>query len=162
MKVALPLESTVEVISLKRGEICPIPGVAPALLGVVNQGGRLLWVLDLSDLLKLEPSRGQSVLRSNLSRSQERLSLLTIAGNSATSPREKAEHQIGCLVSALKGIVSLNPAQFKPVPATVPSSIREFVSGITEIDSSPVAILNSNAIFAALQASVPTTSLIHQ
>lgn len=56
LKVALPLDSTREVISLTYGEICPVPGVSPALLGVANQRGKLLWVLELGDLLKIPPS----------------------------------------------------------------------------------------------------------
>ncbi len=53
--ILFPLESTEEVISLTYGEICPVPGVSFALLGVVNQRGKLLWVLDLSDLFQIAP-----------------------------------------------------------------------------------------------------------
>jgi twitching motility protein PilI len=47
MEVVLPLDSAVEVITLNQKEICPIPGVSPALLGVVNHRGKLLWVLQV-------------------------------------------------------------------------------------------------------------------
>ena len=154
VKVALPLLSTAEVISLRRGDICPIPGVAPALLGVVNHRGKILWVLELSDLLKLAPSPG-------LARPQDRLTLVVLrASNDGVG--EGAERQIACAVSALSGIVPLNPRQFKPVSKKLTSELRPFVSGVTEIEQSRVAILNIEAILAALSASVPTTSLIRQ
>ena len=156
VKVALPLVSTAEVISLRRGDICPIPGVAPALLGVVNHRGRILWVLELSDLLKLAPSPG-------VARPQDRLTLVVLRATSeGVGVGEGAERQIACAVSALSGIVPLNPRQFKPISKKLTSELRLFVCGVTEIEQSRVAILNIEAILAALSASVPTTSLIPQ
>lgn len=50
-KIAIPLDKVQEVMSINYGDICPIPGVKDGLLGVVNQRGNLLWLLDLSQLL---------------------------------------------------------------------------------------------------------------
>lgn len=58
VRVAVPLAQTAEVAMLSQTQVCPIPGVASALLGVVSQRGKLLWVLELSDLLGLPPSGG--------------------------------------------------------------------------------------------------------
>jgi chemotaxis signal transduction protein len=45
----LPLDSVVEVLEL--GELLPVPSREPALLGVVNQRGRLVPVFGLAELL---------------------------------------------------------------------------------------------------------------
>ena len=90
-----PLSSTQEVISLTYGEICSVPGVCDALTGVVNQRGRLLWVLDLSDLLQIAPD-------DKLRRSQDKLTLLVLSNST------KSEQQVGCVVSVLKGIIPLD------------------------------------------------------
>lgn len=148
--VLLPLDSTVEVITLNMGQICPIPGTPPAVLGVVNQRGRLLWVLDLSDLLGLAPPPKRL-------QSQQRLTLVVVTASSANSTIGQAEPQLGCVVSALKGIVLLEPAEFKPVPAIIPQ-IALFSSGVAEIEQSQVAVLNVNAVLSAV--SVPSSSLI--
>ncbi len=140
IQVALSVESITEVITLARAEICPIPGVSPALLGVVNQRGRLLWVLELSDLFLEYPVKR--------SRPQDRLTLVVISTNIA-----KTQCQLGCVVSALKGILPLDSAQFQPVPASSSASIRSYVSGITEIEQSSVAIIKIDAVLAALQTS---------
>lgn len=50
-KIAIPLEQIQELIKVNYGDICPIPGVKKAVLGVVSQRGILLWLLDLSLLL---------------------------------------------------------------------------------------------------------------
>lgn len=95
--VLFPLESTQEVISLTYGEVCPVPGVSSALIGVVNQRGKLLWVLELSDLLQLSETQYTR-------RSQDNLTLLVLKS------RKESGQQVGCVVSALKGIISLDLA----------------------------------------------------
>lgn len=97
LKVLFLLENTQEVISVKYGEISPVPGVSSALLGVVNQRGKLLWVLDLSDLLQIP-------LDQTNRRASDTLTLLLLS-NSKTSGQ-----QVGCVVSALEGIISLDIA----------------------------------------------------
>ncbi len=49
--IAIPLEQVQEVISVNAVDICPIPGVSEAILGMMNQRGNLIWLLDLSLLL---------------------------------------------------------------------------------------------------------------
>ncbi len=95
VKVLFPLENAEEVISLTYGEICPVPGVSSALLGVVNQRGKLLWVLELSDLLQIDPDKKSR-------RSQDTLTLLVL------SDSQNSEQQVGCVVSTLKGIIPID------------------------------------------------------
>lgn len=95
VNVLFPLINVEEVISLSYGEICPVPGVSSALLGVVNQRGKLLWVLELSDLLQIAPDRKSR-------RSQDTLTLLVL------SDVNNLEEQVGCVVSALKGIIPID------------------------------------------------------
>jgi twitching motility protein PilI len=150
--VVLPLNSTAEVISVTLGEICLIPGIPPAVLGVVNQRGRLLWVVELSDLLGLAPCPKRL-------QSQDNLTLVVLTASLANSTVGQESRQLGCVVSSLKGIVSLDPAKFKPVSARLSPTLGSFLSGVAEIEQLPVAILNTDAVLTAL--SVPTTSLIH-
>lgn len=50
-QIAIPLDQVQEVMSINYIDICPIPGVKDSLLGVINQKGNLLWLVDLSRLL---------------------------------------------------------------------------------------------------------------
>ena len=154
VKLAIPLESTTEVISVFRREICPIPGVAPALLGAINQRGRLLWVLDLSELFNLGASRGRS-------RPQDSLTLVITRANGTFSSEGKAQPQIACVVSSLKGIVPLQESEFQPISPEISQFMRSFVSGITEIERASVGILNINAVLARLQRSESATSMVN-
>lgn len=136
----IPLEHTAGVITLTSEQICPIPGIPPAILGVINQRGSLLWVLELSDLLGQDPS-SRSLSKYNLN--------LIVLTASAAATGEQETPQVGCVVSLLKEIVFLNPEQFKPVPADFPIS-GSFLSGVAEIEQSLVSVLNVNAVFTAL------------
>lgn len=150
MEVVLPLDSAVEVITINQKEICPIPGVSPALLGVVNQRGKLLWVLQLSDFLGLAKSPKQ--------RLQDNLILLVVTTESANSSAIGRECQLAFVVSALKGIVTLNPIKIKPVSAKLAPNLGSFLSGVTEIEQSVVGVLNVNTVLSAI--SVYTNSSV--
>ena len=150
MEVVLPLDSAVEVITINQKEICPIPGVSPALLGVVNQRGKLLWVLQLSDFLGLAKSPKQ--------RLQDNLILLVVTTESANSSAIGRECQLACVVSALKGIVTLNSIKIKPVSARLAPNLGSFLSGVTEIEQSLVGVLNVNTVLSAI--SVYTNSSV--
>jgi len=150
MEVVLPLDSAVEVITLNQKEICPIPGVSPALLGVVNQRGKLLWVLQLSNFLGLAKSPKQ--------RLQDNLILLVVTTESANSSAIGRECQLACVVSALKGIVTLNSIKIKPVSARLAPNLGSFLSGVTEIEQSVVGVLNVNTVLSAI--SVYTNSSV--
>lgn len=137
-------------MTLTLEQICPIPGVAPTLLGVANQRGKLLWVLDLSGLLEL----GSSVRNA---RAKTNLTLVVLNGGTVYAAREQDARQLGCIVSTLKGIVSLDCEQFQPVIAQSPPALNIFGSGMAQIEQSPVTVLNVNAIFTALSTSDRTS-----
>lgn len=145
--VVLPLECTQEVMLLERGEICPIPGVASALIGVVNQRGRMLWVLDLSDLLGLSLSPSGRLSRT---KTQDSLTTLLITPNSNKAALGTTQPTLACVV-AIKRVVSLNPATFKAVPTRLSPALKRFFTGVVKIENSVVAVLNVNAIFKYLQ-----------
>lgn len=146
-KVVLPLSSIQEVISLNYGEVCPIPGVCPAILGVVNQRGKLLWVLDLGDLLKI-PTSDENV------RPQTDLKLLVL--NDRLTPNSQAtERQVGCVVESLKGVVSLDSSEFQPLAiAQISIALKSFSSAIAYIEQEAVAALDIQTILNNIQTEI--------
>lgn len=140
-ELLLPLEHTEGAVSLTSVQICPIPGIPNSVLGVVNQRGKLLWVLELSNLLGL----GQTP-RLTPKYNFTAVVLTDLAGAQSRS----RSRQVACVVSFLKGIVVLNREQFKPVPADYSPLYSSFLSGVVEIEQSLVSILNVNAVFNTL------------
>jgi twitching motility protein PilI len=141
IELLIPLEHTGSAISLPVEQICPIPGIPPAVLGVVNQRGKLLWVIQLSNLLGLRQSETSL-------RAQYNLTLLVLSATSRTTG-EQESRMVGCVVSTLKEIIFLDSKQFKPVPAKSPI-LCSFLSGMAQIERSLVSVLNVNAVFTAL------------
>lgn len=136
VQLAVPLTHTAEVLTLTRRQICPIPGVGSHLLGTIDRRGRLLWVLELGDLLGL-PQKGTR------RQSHDKLTLLELIARN--------EARVGCVVSALKGIVSLDPDSFQPVPSQLHASVRPFLQGMTAVEGKRVAAIDVPSVLAALR-----------
>ncbi|ERN40377.1 chemotaxis signal transduction protein [Rubidibacter lacunae KORDI 51-2] len=137
VRVAAAIASVVEVTGCSRGEVCPLPGVPSALLGVLNQRGRLLWVLDLGRLLRLPPT-------SELPRPQDRLTLVILGDRQGRA-------RLGCVVVALRGVVGLDREQLKPPPARLQADVRPLVSGMGITPDGLIAAIDVDAILASLQ-----------
>jgi twitching motility protein PilI len=129
-QLAIPLEQTAEVFSVQRKEICPIPGVHPSLLGVINKRGQLLWILDFSSLLSISSST--KVLNQD-----EKLTTIIL---------KNKEKQIGCVVKKLQGIIEIGSQEFSKV-----SWQKQYFIAETFVNSSPLSILDVTAVFANLQ-----------
>uniref|UniRef100_B8HM42 CheW protein n=1 Tax=Cyanothece sp. (strain PCC 7425 / ATCC 29141) TaxID=395961 RepID=B8HM42_CYAP4 len=151
--LAVPLHSVAEVFALNLGQICPIPGVVAVLLGVTNQRGRLLWVLELADLLGL-PATGEG------RRPQDRITLLVLSAGETDTATGQAQIQLGCGVTALKGIVTLDSSLAQPVTDTTPGLPTHLLSGVLEVNQQPTALLNVEAVLAAIHSfTVPAAAI---
>ncbi len=54
-RVMLPAQQLLEVLSLSADRLSPIPDTPAYVMGVTNWRGEVLWVVDLSALMGLEP-----------------------------------------------------------------------------------------------------------
>ncbi|PNW48162.1 UNVERIFIED_CONTAM: hypothetical protein BEN50_11480 [Euhalothece sp. KZN 001] len=134
----LPITETVEVITCLRKDICPIPGVVFPLRGVLNQRGRLLWIVGLGDLLGLSRKEQKR-------RAQDQLTVVIL------SSQTEAQIRLGVVVSKLQGIVSVAEDQIAPVSPQMRSAASLFFDGITTIDQKKVGLINVSQVFAHLQ-----------
>ncbi len=129
LTVAIPLTKTREVLSFPLSSLCLIPGVRPELLGVSNQRGNLLWVIDLPRLLS--PATAKPLNYRTLNNTKA----VVLVGESA---------QGAAIAEGLKGIVSFERGEIKP--------LREpFLLGESNKDGETILILDVDQIFAWLQ-----------
>jgi twitching motility protein PilI len=136
----IPIAETVEVVTCLRQEICPIPGVLFPLRGVLNQRGKLLWVLGLGDLLGLPPQQQRK-------HAQDQLTVVILGSETEANVR------CGAVVSRLQGIVSLSQEAFTPVPSKFRPQARRFLAGITTLENQKAALLQGASVFQYLQES---------
>ena len=132
VKVLFPLESTEEVISLTYEEICPVPGVSDSLIGVVNQRGKLLWVLELSDLLQIEPDN-------KIRRSPDTLTLLVLSNS------HNSEQQVGCVISHLEGIIPID-LTVQSLTSNSPLARKELKTNSIVLDNEKYTLIDVQAV----------------
>jgi twitching motility protein PilI len=135
--LAIPLERTAEVLTMQWSELCPIPGICPELLGVSNQRGRLLWMLDLMYLLGLKLSE-QRLVRT------EKLTSIVLTRDNL---------RVAAFVSKLKGIISLDQSNIQSHHH--PCFIGQ---AAVETEARLIPILNVDVVFQALQGNTLNSS----
>ncbi|MEB3161088.1 MAG: CheW domain-containing protein [Synechocystis sp.] len=129
ISVAIPLVRTREVLSFPLSSLCVIPGVRPELLGVSNQRGNLLWVIDLPRLLM--PTRGPSQAPQTLGNTKA----VVLAGEGI---------QAAAIAVGFKGILSFEAAALTPTD-------RPYLSAQAVHSGAVVGILDVDQVFALFQ-----------
>lgn len=151
VRAAMPVADVEGVLQLHQQEICPIPGVNPFLLGVVNKRGHLVWVLHLSKLLGLPNSRGLGT------------SLTTVLVGSKVKHTDSsaAPHlvrRVACVVAELEGIISLSAEQLRPKPGNLKPQVSALSTCIASKKGMPtIFVLDSSALFNALYSQSNTS-----
>ena len=64
IQAMLPTEELGEIIKIDPSQIVPVFDLSPAIMGVYNHRGEVLWVVDLALLLELEPLYKQNYYQS--------------------------------------------------------------------------------------------------
>ena len=136
ISLIIPLLNVAEVLTRKRMEICPIPGVRTELLGVINQRGRLLWILNLSQLLQLQDP-------SKIVKPQQKLTIVVLS---------LGDKQIGCVVSKLQGTIRLDDHKLQAIKHK-----DSYIIAKSKLTTSSLFVLNVDAIFKALLNSISYT-----
>jgi twitching motility protein PilI len=123
VRLAIPLETVESVLRINPQRICPIPGVPPAFLGVINQKGALVWVFDLSQYL--------SMTANPLTTTSTSLLAAVLRISESVGERERPRLcRLACIVSELEGIYSLSTEHLHPLPQQLKPEIRRLFDGL--------------------------------
>jgi positive phototaxis protein PixI len=60
LEAMLPTKQLREIVNLAPSQVVPIFGMLPAIMGIYNRRGEVLWLVDLACLLGLEPLYSQN------------------------------------------------------------------------------------------------------
>jgi chemotaxis signal transduction protein len=155
VRVALPLAHLETAIGIDPQFICPIPGVAPGLLGVVDRRGILTWVLDLGHFLEL----GTMPLKPG-----KKLSAIVITSFPYTEAREtpqesqldrQPKRSVACIVEELEGVFA--PPKIKPIRKRLKSRLRPIFRQVAYYEQSGIAILDPTALLQTLHTEAIAT-----
>ncbi|USR93056.1 chemotaxis protein CheW [Phormidium yuhuli AB48] len=167
VRVALPLDAVDAALQLDRQLICPIPGVMPSLLGVINRQGVLTWVLDTRQFLDLPSGHsspglnlpGQAVKALLLTRELAPKASLTLPGDEDESlmghdgpPGRGANRQrqtIACVVADLERVFTASRS--RQVRQRLKPRLQPLLSQVVYDGHEGVAVLDPQALLDALQ-----------
>ncbi len=139
LQVGLPVGASREVLSPEASQLCSIPEVHPALMGVTTWRGQLLWHVSLSDLLCLRQDDSNS-------RSQPTAIVMAAPDSSA---------HIGCWVSQLKGTFFIEAGEMESLPRGLPETIAPYFVGMVRRDAR-ILLLNPDRLLRPTQWSQPS------
>jgi chemotaxis signal transduction protein len=138
---ALPVASVREVVRLP--PITRVPGLPPFVAGLTNVRGRVLAVLDLRALLRLDGPRGDRLVI--LDGGQGEL----LAGQ---VPNARGTHSsralVGLIVDAALDMVQLPAGGLEPLPPGISPEAAEVLEGITVVANTPIAVLTPAGLLA--------------
>lgn len=141
VRVALPLSYIDAAAQIDRQLVCPVPGVAPGLLGVVNRRGNLTWVLDTSQFLELEPlpaSPGRDLKALLVTREIER-----------PGSDRRDRQTVACVVADFEGVFS--PRRSRPVSQRLKPRLQPLLKHVVYDGRDGIALLDPDALLDALR-----------
>jgi chemotaxis signal transduction protein len=156
LRLAIPVENLGEVLQLSPQDISPIPGVAPWLMGAINQKGTLLWVVNLEHFLQLKHSDKGGLLTAVVMTAQlPDLGLELSSGMSATTTESGAQNLLiprraACLVLAIEGMLSADEERLRVVPSNLPPRVRSFFQGVLQQKQITHLILDPLTLFKTM------------
>ena len=133
--LGLPLNEMGTVAQFETRDICIVPGIAEFWYGVVNYKGSLLWILDSDRFLGLT-KKDQKLT--------EKLTIVVVKNELS------GNKQVAVVVKQLKGIVTINSADFKPLASEISEQLRQCCSTAVEVNDRIINILDSEALLQQL------------
>ncbi len=125
----VPVAAVREIVRLPA--VTRVPGLPAFVAGLANVRGRVLAVIDLRPLLRLDAPRGG------------RLVILDGTGQAAAGTGGAGGRAIvGLVVDAALNLVQLPSSGLEPLPPGVPAEASAVLDGMTVIDGTPVAVLS--------------------
>ena len=139
LRIVIPVSYVDEIIQLRSHDISPIPGIQPALLGLTNQRGKLLWVLNMERFLGLKPSPlGKPIVA---------IAIRAQVGDVGI-------RRLACVVMAVEEIITLDSQKFSPIPKNLPPRAKALLSSLARVDDNTYGVLNVNELFRLLNPDV--------
>lgn len=141
------IDRVAELANIPCDRVVPIPHLPPAVTGVYNWRGEILWIVDLAVLLDIAVPLS----------SQRTLLPLVIIGDEAKNPQSRKTSAfdgqstltIGAIVSEIAEIEWIDPARIlSPLPESLSSNLSSWVRGWVEASAGEIwLVLDDRSIF---------------
>ncbi len=123
----LSMEYTQEVLTVPIERITPMPNMHEAVLGLFNRNSRVLWVVDLAQLLYLQPI---------IPNAQQYNIVIIRVGQTP----------LGLIVQEVKGITRFTPDRIQPATGIVSTHLLTYLRGCILQSKEILLVLDAEAI----------------
>lgn len=123
----LPMNNTQEVLRIKRDRITPIPNMPDCVFGLLNQRSRIFWIVDLAQLLDIQP----------LDRSFQEYNLVII---------QTKETSLGLAVPSIKGVIRFSLEDIQSPVGNVDPGLVPYLQGCVLQEKSVLLVLDPETI----------------
>lgn len=123
----LSMEYAQEVLIVPVERITPMPNMPECVLGLLNRRNRVLWVIDLAQMLKLQP------LDTNAK--QYHMAIIRVG-----------QVPLGLVVQEVKGVMRVKPDCIQSPMGLVTSSLTPYLNGCVLQHKEILLVLNAEAI----------------
>jgi positive phototaxis protein PixI len=126
----LALKNAQEVVTIPAHKITPIPNMNPYILGLLNQRSRVLWVVDIAQMLGLEP----------LSRKAREYNVTIIKVKNIS---------LALIVKKVQGVIRLDTDLIQSSLSNISPELTPFLRGIFLEKKRVLLVLDAEAIINA-------------
>ncbi len=123
----LSMEHVQEVLIVPVERITPMPNMPECVLGLLNRRNRVLWVIDLAQMLKLQPL--------NTNAQQYHMAIIRVG-----------QVPLGLVVQEIKGVTRITPDCIQSPRGIVTSSLTPYVHGCILQHKEILLVLNAEPI----------------
>ncbi len=123
----LSMKHAQEVLIVPVGRITPMPNMTECVLGLLNWRNRVLWVIDLAQMLKLQPL--------DTTAQQYHMAIIRVG-----------EVPLGLVVQEVKGVTQFTPDCIQSSIGLVTSSLMPYLHGCIQHQQEILLVLNAEAI----------------
>lgn len=123
----LAMQHVQEVLMLPARRIAPMPNMPECVLGLLNRHNRILWTIDLAQLLGLKP----------FSSNTQQYNIVIVQAKQMT---------LGLLVQEVKGVNHFSPDLIQEPTELVTSVLIPYLQGCIFQDEELLLVLNAEAI----------------
>lgn len=123
----LSMEYAQEVLIVPVGRITPMPNMAECVLGLLNWRNRVLWAIDLAQMLNLQPL--------DTTAQQYHMAIIRVG-----------QVPLGLVVQEVKGVTQFTPDCIQSPMGLVTSGLMPYLHGCILQENEILLVLNAEAI----------------
>ncbi|MGK7896948.1 MAG: chemotaxis protein CheW [Xenococcus sp. (in: cyanobacteria)] len=135
--LGLSLEHVDKLITLRRKDICLIPGIADFWVGVVNYKSSLLWILDLENFLGITKNNQEF-------KSQQTVLIL----NYSTGNYQK---KVALIIKDLQGVFKFQKEQIVVNYSAIFSRLQDICDSFMHQDGKDIALVKTEVLLEQLE-----------